>query len=322
MGFHFLSKGPIDQISGGYLYNRYLVEHLRGAGIEVTYHPSAAELGQIGTRDVLIVDSLALDDSAGKLLTVPAHIVLLLHVVPDAAALGEHGESVLAALYRRARVVVTGNSTLTSVRDRLASSGIDAVKIEPGVPAHWRAKAGYSDRARRLLGVANYLPGKGVGRLIESLAPLRHLAWHLTVRGNTKFDPEFYAAMRRKVIELGLAGRVELLGPVAHDTVNEEMLGADLLVHWSRYESYSMVTAEAIASGLPVLSYRTGNADEFSRSGLVRHVDDRTDRDALRTLIAHGDDYRRLRRSGRRHLRTWSDVGSEFVDWLGSRCRR
>ncbi len=316
MCIHFLSRGPIDQISGGYLYNRYLVEHLRSVGREVSYHPCTADLPPIDERDVLIVDGLALPESATQLLAVRTRIVLLLHVVPDSHLLGTGGGDVMAGLYRRSRVVVTGDSTLTSLRDDLALAGIDAVKIEPGVPGHWRAKERYSDRARRLLGVANYLPGKGIARLIEILASMRDLAWRLTVRGNTDFDADHYRAMRNKVTELGLEDRIDLLGPVPHDTVNEEMVRADLLVQLSEHESYSMVTAEAIACGLPVLSYRTGNAESFGRSGLVRHVDDGSDQRALRALTTHADDYGRLRRAGPREIRTWRDVGADFMDWL------
>lgn len=316
MHIHFLSRGPIDQISGGFLYNRYLVEQLRGAGMAVTYHANTDGIDRADEHDFVIVDSLALPGVAAQLLTLRARLVLLLHVVPDAETLGANGATTLAALYRRARVVVTGNSTLSALRADLALAGIDAVTIEPGVPAHWRAKEGYAQRAQRLLGVANYLPGKGICRLIETLAPLRHLPWHLTVHGNTDFDPAFYRAARCRVERLGLADCVSLLGSVPHDTVNDEMIRADLLVHLSQHESYSMVTAEAIACGLPVLSYRTGNEAEFGRSGLVRHVDDGTDRDALQTLIECADEYRRLRRVGRAAVRTWRDVGSEFGAWL------
>lgn len=306
----------MEQVSGGYLYNRYLVEQLRSAGFDVTYHAHAGVIERAGASDVLIVDSLVLPQIAARLLAVPAQLVLLLHVVPDPRPLGTSGERLLAALYRRSRVVVTGNSTLTALRDDLALTGIDAVMIEPGVPEHWRMKERYADCARRLLGVANYLPGKGIGRLIDVLEPLRELPWQLTVRGNNELDPECYRGMRRVVIERGLADRIALLGPVPHATVNDEMVDADLLVHFSVHESYSMVTAEAIACGLPVLSYRTGDVEAFARSGLVRHVDDRAEARELAALIAHADHYGRLRRRGARTLRTWRHVGREFIDWL------
>src|SRR5216117_573031 len=111
MGIHFLSKGPIHQISGGYLYNRYLVQHLRAKHLDVTYHPDTSALAHVRSQDILIVDSLTLADSPRRLLGTPADLVLLLHVVPEAESLGEDGEETLAALYRRSRVVVTGNST-------------------------------------------------------------------------------------------------------------------------------------------------------------------------------------------------------------------
>ncbi|MEQ1856283.1 MAG: glycosyltransferase family 4 protein [Longimicrobiales bacterium] len=318
MSIHFLSKGPIDQISGGYLYNRYLVEHLRSAGLDVTYHASIGDLDAIADQEVVIIDGLVLPDLAPRLLEVGGRLVLLLHVVPEPQAV--EGREVLAvdALYRRSRVVVTGDSTLTSLRDELALAGVDAVKIEPGVPGHWHAKTRYSDRAHKLLGVANYLPGKGIARLIEALATLTDLDWHLTVRGNTDFDQAHYRAMRQMVAARGLADRIELLGPVPHDAVHAEMLGADLLILLSQHESYSMVTAEAIACGLPVLSCPTGNAESFGRSGLVRHVDHRSAGEVLRALISDSGEYGRLRRTGLLEARTWQDVGEEFLDWLGT----
>jgi len=316
MRIHFLSQGPIDQISGGYLYNRYLVEHLTSEGLEPTYHERMPDGESLMKGDVLIVDGIVLPALARRLLPVRADLVLLLHVVPEADAAGGVGEDVLTSLLRRSRVVVTGDSTLTTLRDELALDGVDAVTIEPGVPGHWRAKERYSDRARRLLGVANYLPGKGIARLVEVLASLTDLEWHLTVRGNTDFDHGHYRAMCRMVDEHGLKDRIELLGPVPHDAVNEEMLRADLLVLLSEHESYSMVTAEAIACGLPVLSFPTGNAASFRRSGLVRHVDRESAGPALRRLISESDEYRGLRRTEPTEGRTWLDVGYDFLEWL------
>jgi glycosyltransferase involved in cell wall biosynthesis len=316
MRIHVVSKGPLEQISGGYLYNKYLVEHLRERELAVRYHPDGTGLATASERDVVIVDSLVLADLATQLLTVPARLVLLLHMAPDPRALGADGACLLAALYRRSRVVVTGNSMLTALRDDLALQGVDAVRIEPGVPQHWRVKQRYSDRAQRLLGVANYLPGKGIARLIEVLAPLRHLSWTLTVRGNPDFDPDFHRSMLELVAHNGLEDRVALLGSVPHDAVNDEMIAADLLVHLSEHESYSMATAEAIACGLPVLSYPTGDAETFGRSGLVRHVACSTEQHALRALIADTHHYGNLRRRGPREVRTWEQVGREFVDWL------
>ena len=155
--------------------------------------------------------------------------------------------------------------------------------------------------------------------MLDVLQELRHLPWTLTVHGNAAFDPFYFRCMRRRIRDYGLADRVALLGPVPHDAINHEMQCSDLLVHFSQRESYSMVTAEAIACGLPVLSYRTGNAGAFARSGLVRYLDEEYgEANVLGDLIEDSGTYAQLRRIGNRETRTWQDVGSEFVSWLGA----
>jgi glycosyltransferase involved in cell wall biosynthesis len=165
--------------------------------------------------------------------------------------------------------------------------------------------------------VANYVDGKGIERAIDALVRIKHLPWSWTVYGNSALDPRYFAAAARKAAAYGLLDRVKLLGPISHDAVNEQMVAADLLIHLSCRESYSMVTAEAIAAGLPVVSYRTGNHAAFRRSGLVRYLDhEAVTADALGALINDCNAYARLRRAERREQRTWQDVGSEFLAWM------
>jgi glycosyltransferase involved in cell wall biosynthesis len=290
------------------------MRHLRQAGLDVTYHGEPGDIERFGAGDTVIVDSLVVATTAERLLTTNANLILLLHVIP------EGDEPVIEALYRRSRIAVTGDSTLTTLRERLASDGVDAVKIEPGVPAHWRSKSRYEDTARQLLTVANYIDGKGIERVLDGLLPLKDLPWSWTVYGNCALDPSYFTAVTRKAADYGLSERVRLRGPISHEAVNGRMVSSDLLVHLSDHESYSMVTAEAIAAGLPVLSYRTGNHTVFCRSGLVRYLDHGALADeALGALIGDCHAYGKLRLTGRPEQRTWQDVGQEFLDWMGPR---
>ena len=318
MNIRFLSKGSPDQISGGYLYNKYLLDYLRQKGIAVSYEPDATVTG-IGAADIVVVDSIVLDQIAAELLSIPAELVLLLHMVPRFPTGDSKATATLRSLCRRACLVVTGESTLASLRQVLADPHLDAVKIEPGVRGGWRAKSDYSERARTLLGVANYVEGKGISQMVEVLRQLKDLPWTLTLHGNRDFDPAYFEAVAEAVEAYGLSDRIELLGPVPHDVINDKMLQSDLLVHFSRRESYSMVTAEAIASGLPVVSYRTGNFGVFGRSGLVRYLEggDACEASTLAALIDDENAYGRLRPTGIRPTRTWQDVGREFIDCLG-----
>jgi glycosyltransferase involved in cell wall biosynthesis len=298
-------------VSGGYLYNRYLMDYLRRAGLKVTYHAEPKDVERFDGDDTVIVDSLVIGSTAEKLLRSKSNLILLLHMIPDGA------ESLIEALCRRSRIVVTGDSTLTTLRAGLARVGIDAVKVEPGVPAYWRRKSRYASVARRLLTVANYIDGKGIERVLDALSRIKDLPWTWTAYGNRSLDPSYFAALTQKVADYGLRNRVRLCGPISHDAVNAEMIRADLLVHLSDRESYSMVTAEAIAAGLPVLSHRTGNYRAFGQSGLVRYVEHSgLAADELGALIDDRDAYGKLRRAGQAVQRTWEHVGREFLDWL------
>jgi glycosyltransferase involved in cell wall biosynthesis len=298
-------------VSGGYLYNRYLMDYLRRAGLNVTYHAESKDLERFDGDDTVIVDSLVISAAAEQLLRSKSDLVLLLHMVPDGA------ESLIEVLCRRARIVVTGERTLTTLREGLGRVGTDAFKVEPGVPAYWRRKNRYANAARRLLTVANYIDGKGIERVLDALSRIKSLPWTWTVYGNRVLDPSYFCAIKQKVADCGLRNRVQLYGPISHDAVNAEMIRADLLVHLSDRESYSMVTAEAIAAGLPVLSCRTGNYGAFGQSGLVRYVDHvGLAADELAALIDDRDAYGKLRRAGQAVQRTWEQVGREFLEWL------
>jgi glycosyltransferase involved in cell wall biosynthesis len=321
MRVRFHSRGSPEQISGGYLYNKYLIEYLRQAGIDISYHADPDDLAHADPGDIVIVDSIVMAEMATRLLSVSADLILLMHVLPDLAKDELVGRDVLGSLCQRSRVVVTGRNTLETLRSVVVDAGLDVVKIEPGIREDWRAKARYADKAKLLLGVANYIPGKQILRMLGVLQQLRHLSWTMTLHGNPDLDPRYFTMVADRIKECGLSDRVDLLGAVPHEIINERMLEADLLVHFSRYESYSMVTAEAIACGLPVLSYRTGNYGVFGQSGLVRYLEGvpMSEADSLAALIADERAYAQLRPLGQGPVRTWNDVGREFLAWLERR---
>jgi glycogen synthase len=68
--------------------------------------------------------------------------------------------------------------------------------------------------------------------------------------------------LEQRVKDLGLSGRVTVLGAVAPPEVFEHLRTADLLVHASRYETFGMTMVEAIAAGVPVLATRCGGPEE------------------------------------------------------------
>lgn len=144
---------------------------------------------------------------------------------------------------------------------------------------------------------------KGLDVLVRALGQLlpEFPELHLSVAGGS-----FYRAYARDAAEvrslvqsLGLQDRVHFLGEVAPEGVATLMRKSALLVVPSRREAFSLVTAEALASGTPVVATRCGGPEEIitSDTGEFADVDDPASLAlAIRTALARSFDGLKLRR--------------------------
>jgi glycosyltransferase involved in cell wall biosynthesis len=128
-------------------------------------------------------------------------------------------------------------------------------------------RAGEARDPEHLLFVGLIRHVKGLDVLVRALG---HLlldmpGLHLSVAGGA-----FYRAYERDANEvrslvqaLGVANRVDFLGEVTPANVAALMRRSALLVVPSRRETFSLVTAEALASGTPVVATRCGGPEEI-----------------------------------------------------------
>ncbi len=143
----------------------------------------------------------------------------------------------------------------------------------------------------------------------------------MSMYGNQDLDPHYFNAVQEKTESLGLQRKVNLLSAVEHAEVRGLLDRSDLLIQFSRSESYSMVTAEAIACDVPVLSTLTGDYETFAESGLVQYISSRSASklvSTLRDLILDDELYRQLCRGPDWRPNTWSDAGRDFLRCLES----
>jgi glycosyltransferase involved in cell wall biosynthesis len=156
-----------------------------------------------------------------------------------------------------------------------------------------RRRLGLSSEDLVALFVGSEWEGKGLLHALDAVA--RAPYWHLVVVG--RGDEARYRALSR---QLGVERRAHFVGLTA-DTPSYYAM-ADAFVLPSAYETFSLVTYEAAASGLPLLATRVSGVEDLLRDGVngwfVRSRAEEIAR-RLRRLEADPDLRRSMGRSSR-----------------------
>lgn len=262
--------------SGGNVYDRRVLDGLRGLGWTVHEHPVPgpwsnassdvdaaleAALRRPQDGDLVLLDGLVV--SASPRAVAPAadrlRLVLVVHLPwghehPDVAA------EERAAFGAAAAVVTTSHWT----RDWLvAEYGLPASLLHVVVPGAEPADVVRgTETGGELLCVGAVVPGKGHDLLLSALEEVADLDWRCTCVGALDLDAEFVATVRRTAEAGGLSHRVEFSGARTGSALKRAYETSDLLVLASRGETYGMVVTEALAHGLPVVATAVGGVRE------------------------------------------------------------
>jgi glycosyltransferase involved in cell wall biosynthesis len=341
----FLVPGRIDERTGGYIYDRRIVDGLRvrAWGVDVREldgaYPFPDEpartaagraLASFTDGTIVLVDSLALGALPDLVVRegTRLRIVALMHLplAADVALAPERAAALLAderrALAAATLVVVTGCATIELLEPHSVPSDKIAV-VEPGTdPAPLARGSGSGPLC--LLSVATLNSGKGYDVLFRALASLGDRAWRLVCVGSAVRYGATAVGLRELLIELGLEHRVELTGELDGAGVACAYDAADLFVTATRRETYGMAVAEALARGLPVVGTRTGAIAALvgEDAGLVVPAGDEG---ALSAALARAMDDADLRarlaagaRSVRDRLPTWEQATGRMDAVLGT----
>jgi glycosyltransferase involved in cell wall biosynthesis len=287
----FAIPGDIATLTGGYIYERRLLEGLRDQGRDVWHivlgdsfpgpTPSdmadaAARLAAIPPDRPLILDGLvfgAIETEA--LARVSAPIVAMIHH-PLA-----HESGLSPA--RRAHLFRTERDNLGLVAHVLAPSphtaailsaeyGVAPGRItiaRPGTDRPGANRPG-APRARAdpplLLSVGIQHPRKGHDILMRALALLPAKGWRAVIVGS-RYDAAHSAELDRLHAALRLGDRVRLAGRVSGEELARLYAEAAIFALATRYEGYGIVFDEAMAHGLPIVTCRTGAVPDTVADG-------------------------------------------------------
>ena len=323
--------GSLDERSGGFRYDRKLVEGLRRAGdtVEVVELPwrsyprglldSARPRFRERLRvdvDVMLQDELAHPSLVGHNRDLPYPVVAVVHHLR--ASEGRRLTPLYRAVERRYLASVDGvvcNSAAT--RDAVAALGVDPAASVVAPPAGDRFDPAIDDadiaaRAQSLGGesadadpeplrvafVGNLAPRKGLDTLVEGVARA-DAAVDLTVVGRT-VDEGHVADVRRAVRTHGLESRVRFAGRLSDADLADVLRESHVLAVPSRYEGFGIVYLEGMSFGLPAVASRAGGAVETVADGETGVLVDPDDPDAVaRALDGFAADPDRLVEMGR-----------------------
>jgi len=280
--------GSLDERSGGFRYDRKLVEGLRRAGdtVEVvelpwrSYPRGLLDNASPGFRDRLRVDvDVMLQDELAHPSLCLANRELPYPIVSVVHHLRASERRCLSPLYRaverRYLATVDGvvcNSAAT--RDAVGVLGVDPDTGVVAPPAGDRFDPAIDDdeiatRARdqplRAIFVGNIEPRKGLDTLVEAVA-LADADVDLTVVGRA-VDEGHVAEVRRLVRERGLGERVRFTGRLSDAGLADALRESHVLAVPSRYEGFGIVYLEGMSFGLPAIASRAGGASETVTDG-------------------------------------------------------
>jgi glycosyltransferase involved in cell wall biosynthesis len=222
------------------------------------------QFAQLPEQALVLIDGLALGamPRIAQAHAARLRLVALVHhqlaaergLAPDLALDLARSERLALAAVRH--VIVTSNATQHALR-KLGVEPPRVSVVEPGTDAAPLARR-VRGETLKILCVATLIPRKGHDLLVNALAALRPLRWHLTCIGSLTRDPETVAQLRAQLQRLDLEERVTFAGEMSAAELSRVYGDTDLFVLPTHFEGYGMVVAEALAHGLPVISTRVG----------------------------------------------------------------
>lgn len=293
-----LLYGSLDTVSGGFCYDRHLVQYLRGQGdrVEVISLPwrsyprglldnlSSTLLHRLrqASLDVLLQDELAHPSLFGRNRRLRARLHYPMLAIVHHLRSREPQPAWLLPFYhaveQRYLASVDGficvSRTTQQDVENLVGRSRPALVAYPGgnglpggaTPEEIQARAG-APGPLRIIFVGNLIPRKELHTLLAALARLPREEWSLTVAGSLTADRAYAAAVRRQIDAADLRKNVTLLGTLSRKDLAARLGASHLLAVPSFYEGFGIAYLEGMAFGLPAVAGTRGAAREIITPG-------------------------------------------------------
>jgi glycosyltransferase involved in cell wall biosynthesis len=298
--------GALDGRSGGFRYDRRLVEGLRAAGdtvevVELPWRsyprgladnvsPSLRERLDVDV-DVMLQDELAHPSLAWTNRSLPYPTVAVVH------HLRADEDRRLAPLYRAVerRYLSTVDAAVCNspATDRAvaATGGPGQRVVVPPAGDRFGPAVDAAEIRRRahegplhVVFVGNVVPRKGLDTLVGALSTLE-TAWRCTVVGRP-VDESHLRSVQRAAASAGVADRIRFAGELSDADLAGVLRDAHVTAVPSRHEGFGIVYLEGMGFGLPAVASAAGGADAVVTDGETGYLVRPDDPDAVARALA------------------------------------
>jgi len=147
----------------------------------------------------------------------------------------------------------------------VAFPGSDGAR--PGVTREMIQRRALETGPLKILFVGSLIPRKELHTLLNALATLPQDGWRLTVVGSPHTDPVYAARVRAEIKRLRVGEQVQLMGSLTGQELADRYADSHLVAVPSSYEGFGIVYIEGMGFGLPALASNAGAAHEIITHG-------------------------------------------------------
>jgi glycosyltransferase involved in cell wall biosynthesis len=356
MRIGLLIYGTLETLSGGYLYDRRLVEHLQSKGDEVEIvslpwrnylrHLGDNFSGSLYTRlkelqvDLLLQDELNhpslfwLNRRLQNQVSYP--IIAIVHHLRSSEMHPTPIKSLYRWVERRYLDTVVGfiyNSRVTrqTVEKTIGKKSPGVVvypgrdHLDPQISKNQVILRAHGPGPLHLLFLGNVIPRKGLLFLLKALNRLPKDNWQLNVVGSLQVDPAYVRRVRRYIEKQALCDNIKLSGRLDAEELKEQMTQSQVLAVPSSYEGFGIAYLEGMGYGLPAIASTEGGACEIVNHGqngfLVEPGDDMSLSRLINELHYDRDLLGKMSQAARQYYLnhpTWKQSGVQIASFFTS----
>ena len=286
--------GSLDSLTGGYIYDRILVDYLRQCGhrvdiISLAPGPYSRHLLDCFSPvlrsnllnsdcDVLLQDELShpslcrINHLLQRKTNSP--IVAIVHQVlcrqPRCRFLNRLYETVEKTYLNSVDAFIFNSKTTRRNVEQLIRGRRPSIVASPA--GDRLGSLALTDRIGsralapgplELIFVGNVLPNKGLLPLIQDLSKLPFEIWHLTVVGSLDMNRRYHRKVEKLIVSKKMERQVVLVGPRKGPDLASLLARAHVFVMPYSYEGFGMAHLEAMAYALPVIGSSSGAVKEY-----------------------------------------------------------